>query len=78
VGLRNVTITLDEATARWARVEAAKRDLSLSRFLAELLDAARVSRGSYQRAMREYLAEEPRPLKDGPGGYPKREDLYRT
>ena len=29
--MRNVTITLDEETARWARVEAAMRGTSVSR-----------------------------------------------
>ena len=35
--MKNVTITLDEETARWARVEAAHRDMSVSRLIAELL-----------------------------------------
>lgn len=35
--LRNVTVTLEEDVAQWARVEAAKRDTSVSRLLGELL-----------------------------------------
>ena len=35
--LKNVTVTLDEETARWARVEAARRDTSVSRLLGHLL-----------------------------------------
>lgn len=35
--LRNVTVTLDEEVARWARIEAARRDTSVSRLLGELL-----------------------------------------
>jgi hypothetical protein len=35
--LRNVTVTLEEEVARWARIEAAKRDTSVSRLLGELL-----------------------------------------
>jgi hypothetical protein len=35
--MRNVTITLPEELARRARVEAAKQDKSLSKFLADLL-----------------------------------------
>lgn len=31
--MRNVTVTLDEGTARWAPMEAAKREISLSAFL---------------------------------------------
>ena len=36
-GLRNVTVTLEEEAARWARIEAARRDTSVSRLLGELL-----------------------------------------
>jgi len=35
--LRNVTVTLEEDVARWARIEAACRDTSVSRLLGELL-----------------------------------------
>lgn len=35
--LRNVTITLEEEVARWARVEAARKDTSVSRYLANVL-----------------------------------------
>ena len=35
--LRNVTITLEEDVAQWARIEAARRDTSVSRLLGELL-----------------------------------------
>jgi hypothetical protein len=37
--MKNVTITLSEDLARRARVEAAKQDKSLSRFVADLLEA---------------------------------------
>ena len=35
--LRNVTVTLEEDVALWARIEAARRDTSVSRLLGELL-----------------------------------------
>lgn len=34
--LRNITITLEESLARWARIEAARSDTSVSRFLAQI------------------------------------------
>ena len=36
--MRNVTITLEEALARQARIEAAARGLSLSKFIAGLVE----------------------------------------
>jgi hypothetical protein len=35
--LRNVTVTLEEEVAQWARMEAARRDTSVSRLLGTLL-----------------------------------------
>ena len=35
--MTNVTISLDEQTARWARLEAARRETSVSHLVGELL-----------------------------------------
>ncbi len=35
--MRRVTVRLDERAARWARIEAAKRDMSVSALIRELL-----------------------------------------
>lgn len=35
--VRKVTVTLEEDVAQWARIEAARRDTSVSRLLGELL-----------------------------------------
>ena len=74
--MRNVTITLDEETAAWARVEAAQRDMSLSRFIGELLHERRRKADNYEKAMRASLAEKPWNLKGPWKPYPKREELY--
>jgi hypothetical protein len=73
--MRNVTITLDEETARWARVEAAHRDMSVSRLIGELLREHMRAQTTYEDAMGRYLARAPVKLKDG-GGYPTREELH--
>ena len=57
--LRNITITLDETLARWARIEAARKDTSVSRLLADLLRAQMTDEDEYDRAMRDALAREP-------------------
>jgi hypothetical protein len=36
--LKNVTITLPEEVAQWARIEAAKKSLSVSKYVARLLE----------------------------------------
>jgi hypothetical protein len=35
--LRNITITVDEDVARWARIEAGKEDTRVSRLVGEML-----------------------------------------
>ena len=54
--LKNVTVTMDEELARWARMEAARSDVSVSRFLAELLRERMEHDLSYRAAKRRALA----------------------
>jgi hypothetical protein len=57
--LRNVTITLEEEIARWARMEAARQDTSVSRLLARILRDRMVESDEYALAMRRALARKP-------------------
>lgn len=63
--LRNLTISLDEAVARWARVQAAIRDTSVSRFLAEILKERMAEFDNYNTAKRRALARKPFLKSDG-------------
>jgi hypothetical protein len=74
--MKNVTITLDEKAAAWARQHAARRNLSLSRFVGELLEKTMRESREYERAMRQYLGREPIPLKSTRARYPSRDELY--
>jgi hypothetical protein len=73
--MRNVTITLDEETARWARIEAARRDMSVSRLIGEFLHERMRAQTTYEDAMQRYLARTPIALK-ATGRYPTREELH--
>jgi hypothetical protein len=72
--LRNVTVTLEEDVAQWARIEAAKRDTSVSRLLGELLKERMVSEDEYALAMRRALARKPFLRSHGP--YLTREEAH--
>ncbi|MEZ5531573.1 MAG: hypothetical protein R3E69_04255 [Steroidobacteraceae bacterium] len=75
--MRNVTISLDDDTAAWARRLAAERDTSLSALVAELIAEKRQSSESYQAAMRRFLARKaPAPLSNPGDRYPEREELH--
>ena len=62
--------------ARWARIRAAERNTSVSRFLGELLKEKMRAEEGYRQAMEQYLAREPKILKKATERYPKREELY--
>jgi hypothetical protein len=74
--VKNITITLDEKTAAWARSHAADRDMSLSRFVGELLERTMRESREYRRAMHTYLSRQPRRLKKSSARYPRREELH--
>jgi hypothetical protein len=63
--LKNVTVSLDTDVARWARLEAARRDTSVSRLLAELLKRRMLEEDGYEAAMRRSLARKPFLKSDG-------------
>ena len=74
--MKNITVTLDDETAAWARVHAAQKNLSLSRFLGELLHRTMNESQAYEVAMARFFAIKPTILGDGNTPYPKREELY--
>ena len=62
---RNVTVSLDEEVALWARLEAARRDTSVSRLLGEILKERMGKEKRYRKAMRSALARAPFLRSDG-------------
>jgi post-segregation antitoxin (ccd killing protein) len=74
--MRNVTVTLDEETFSKARVHAAKRGMSLSRLMSELLARELRQDDAYEAAHRAWRARRPFALRGTPRPYPKREELY--
>jgi hypothetical protein len=73
--MKNVTITLDEEVARWARIWAAEHDTSVSRLVGDLLHQRMLEEQGYQASMKQYLAAKPRRLKRS-GKYPSRQELH--
>lgn len=75
--MKNVTITLDDETAARARVHAAERNMSLSRYVGEVLREEMRKHHDYEEAMQRFLSRGPyKALKGRPQRYPKREELY--
>lgn len=73
---RNVTVTLDEDTARWVRVEAARRDTSVSQYLGDILRERRRRVEGYETARLAFMAREPRPLRRSGDALPSRNEIH--
>jgi len=74
--MKNVTITLDEEVACWARIKAAEQDTSVSRLVGEMLREKMTKEQSYQSSMKRYLSRKPLPLSRSGAKYPTREELH--
>lgn len=73
--MKNVTVTLDEETARWARIEAARQEMSVSSFIRTLLRERMGGQIAYDAAMERYLTRRPW-VATGEEPLPAREDLH--
>lgn len=74
--MKNVTITLDERTAAWVRVYAAKHNSSVSRIVGEMLRERMREAHAYDEAMRRFLAKAPVRLTRVGARYPRRGELH--
>lgn len=73
--MKNVTITLPEDTAQWARVWAAKKGMSVSAAFAQLLEEQKTSRDDARRAWADFSAVKSRDLSKG-AAYPSRSEIH--
>jgi hypothetical protein len=75
--MKNVTVTLDEEAVRWARVSAAEKNISLSRFIGELVHERMRHSLEYVEAMNGWRNEKPVRLKQDPSDrYLTREEAH--
>jgi hypothetical protein len=51
--MKNVTVTMEDSVADWARMEAARRNTSVSRLVGEMLAEKMRHDDAYERAMHE-------------------------
>ena len=72
--MKNVTVTMEDSVAEWARLEAARRNTSVSRLIGEMLAEKMRHDDAYERAMREALQFKSFGRSDG--RYPTRDELY--
>ena len=73
--MKNMTITLEEEVADWARILAAKKKSSVSRLVGDLLKEKMLEEAGYKTAMDQFFSRDPGRLKQS-GGYPLRDELH--
>ena len=73
--MKNVTVTMEDSVAEWARLEAARRNTSVSRLVGELLAEKMRHDDAYERAMNDWLSR-PRSWKSDGKPYPTRDEAY--
>jgi hypothetical protein len=73
--MKNVTVTMEDSVADWARMEAARRNTSVSRLLGEILAEKMHHDDAYERAMNEWLQRDLSFTSDG-SPYLTRDEIY--
>lgn len=71
-----MTITLSEQAAEWARIEAARRDTSVSKLVGEMIEQKMRHGDDYERARRLYFSVQPRVMSAPGDRYPTRDEIY--
>jgi predicted nucleic acid-binding protein len=74
MAVRNVTVSVEEDVALWARLEAARRDTSVSRLLGNFLKERMTRESRCDQAMQSALARPPFQASDG--RYLSREQVH--
>lgn len=72
--MKNVTITVEDSALEWARIEAAKKNTSVSRMVGEMLADKMRQEDAYGIAMREALQFKSWGPSSGP--YLTRDEMY--
>jgi hypothetical protein len=74
--MKNITVSLDDETAAWVRVQAAQEGLSVSRYLSGVLRERNQKLTAYERAMRRFLDKPLMSFEKTDGKYATREEMY--
>ena len=70
--MKNVTVTMEDSVADWARMEAARRNTSVSRLIGEMLAEKMRRDDAYERSPRAVVGDGGRGVGRGTGAGERR------
>ncbi|MCK6527880.1 DUF6364 family protein [Myxococcota bacterium] len=73
--MKDITISVDENVARWAKVWAAQHDSSISKLVGELLKKCMIEESGYDEAMRDFFDSPGWSFHESPR-YPTRDEVH--
>ena len=74
--MKNVTVTLNEDVARWARIHAAALNTSVSKLLGEMLKERMAREKGHQSARLRFMSRRPQKPRKADGKLPSRDELH--
>jgi len=74
--MKNVTITLEEDVARWARIQAARLETSVSRLVGELLRETMLRAEGYRAAEDQFFSVAPQKRREPGSALPTRDEVH--
>ena len=74
--MKNITIAVEDNTAYWVRVWAARRNMSVSRLLGEVVEEYMRQEKGYEVAKNRFLSKTPHRLRENEKTYPDRDSLH--
>jgi hypothetical protein len=74
--LKNITLTLDQPTAAWLRLQAAQLGVSVSRLMGDFIHERLGETQAYSEAMRQFLSVKPFQFQSVRGAAQIRADLH--
>jgi hypothetical protein len=74
--LQNITLTLDQPTAAWLRLQAAKLGVSVSRLMGDFIHERMGETQAYGEAMRQFLSVKPFQFRSVRGAQQIREEVH--
>jgi len=74
--VKNVTVSLEDDVAKWARVYAAEQDTSVSKLLGAILKERMQREQAYEKARSRFMSRRPSRLREAGQRLPTKDEVH--